>query len=156
MFEVIPAYRPCTGKDTFDPASGLPQSELVGHLVCTFAYKDIVYRMYVNSGFITDFASIPRLARILYLPTDPRWREASVVHDMLYTCLGTVKLQVLGPKNIWQPAVAQFSREDCDKIYRILTRMTGTSWRDAWIQYYAIRLGGGERWNKRAKQRKKQ
>jgi len=57
-------------------------------------------RIIVPKGFVTDFASVPRV----FLPIIPkmgRHREAAVIHDYLYTGTRYKKL----------------TRKDCDKLF---------------------------------------
>lgn len=38
----------------------------------------------IPAGFEFDFASIPRPFWSIFLPNDPRWQSASLIHDWLY------------------------------------------------------------------------
>ncbi len=38
----------------------------------------------VPAGFLTDWASIPRVLRTIFEPRDPRWSAAAAVHDRCY------------------------------------------------------------------------
>lgn len=47
-------------------------------------YEDGALTVVVPAGFVTDFASVPKLFWNLAAPTEPDYSEASVVHDRLY------------------------------------------------------------------------
>jgi hypothetical protein len=46
------------------------------------------FKIVVPEGFVTDFASIPRWLWWLWPPDGP-WRRAAVVHDWLYSRVGS-------------------------------------------------------------------
>ena len=54
-------------------------------LFSEYIYKTNDYFIRVPSGFITNYANIPRLLRIFILPYG-KHSSASVVHDWLYSC----------------------------------------------------------------------
>lgn len=74
------------------------------------------------TGFITDFASVPRLPFIFELFGDTA-HPAAVIHDYLYTSHET-------------------TRAKADRIFRQAAELSGvTSWQ-AWVMYLGVRLGG--------------
>ena len=87
----------------------------------------------VPSGFVTDFASIPRIFWMIY----PKWGKygnGAVIHDYLY----------------WEQI---FSREKSDKIFLEAMVVLGVSSYDCKVIYNLVRLFGDKSWerNKRRK-----
>lgn len=85
--------------------------------------SDIAKRVIeVPQGFITDYASVPRIP-VTYLLTGDTAHPAAVVHDWLYTS-------------------HQFDRETSDSILREAALAEGVpSWR-ATLIYAGVRVGG--------------
>jgi hypothetical protein len=97
--------------------------------------KDLVYvqgndlsdgpwaiRVTVPEGFVTDFASTPRLLWILFPPRG-KWNGAAIVHDFLYK--------------------ETFDRFLADAIFRAIMKELGVPWWRRVIMYYAVRFFGG-------------
>ncbi len=83
----------------------------------------------IPAGFITDFASTPRLLWPLFPPTGP-WMRAALVHDYCY------REQV------------PFSRFLADALFREVMRLDGVPrWRRI-VFYWAVRLFGWLWWRK--------
>lgn len=78
--------------------------------------------IHIPAGFVTDLASIPRLARWYCRPDDPRYIVAAIVHDYLYR-FGMV------PRFL------------ADAIFRTLIDESAGSAR-RWLMWSAVRLGG--------------
>lgn len=78
---------------------------------------------FVPEGFLTDFASIPRVFRWLFDPVGTPWHVAGVLHDYLYSS-------------------STGSRAEADKAYYWLARAMGTGAVPALLMYVALRLGG--------------
>jgi Protein of unknown function (DUF1353) len=87
----------------------------------------------VPRGFVTDFASIPRVAWSVMAPTD-RPGRAGIIHDWLY----------------WDQGC---SREQADKIMLLGMEETGVNRVKRSLIYRALRLAGGFAWNDNAKTR---
>lgn len=77
----------------------------------------------VPAGFMTDFASIPRVFRSLFSSSSAPWQRAAVLHDYMYSS-------------------TTFSRKYCDRSYLYQSRMDGTSEFASTTQYVALRLFG--------------
>lgn len=75
----------------------------------------------VPAGFITDLASIPRIARFLFVKNG-RHRAAAIVHD--YLC--RLKLG--------------FSRVTADKIFLEAMKLCGVPWLRRKLMYSAVRI----------------
>lgn len=83
---------------------------------------NVIHR--VPAGFMTDFASIPRIFRGLFTRNGAPWQRAAVIHDYLYSTFpfGT--------------------RQMADEDYREQAIIDGTSKLAAGLMYAALRLGG--------------
>ncbi len=89
--------------------------------------------IHVAAGFVTDFASIPRFARMV-IPKLGRYNKAAVIHDAIY-----------------QDAIAglRFSRKDADDIFLAGMVALGVAPWKRRLMYWAVRLGGWAAWKKR-------
>lgn len=150
-FFTDPDFHPLSGNRAINKDSGLQQWELKGNLVVDFVCNGTLYRLVIPKGFVTDFASIPWWARWRYDPTDPRWRAQSVIHDYLYTMNGSIICLKFVPRTGWRDVTLTLSRQACDVFYRDAIKANGTDSVDAYIQYYAIRVGGGGRWKTKSR-----
>lgn len=98
-------------------------------LLTLLAYKsDVADTIFVvPAGFITDFASVPRIP-IAYLLTGGTAHAAAVVHDFLYTN-------------------HEVPRAMADAVFReAIIASGGPSWR-AWMMWAGVRIGGGGSWD---------
>lgn len=95
-------------------------------------YKgDIVDLVYVPAGFITDFASVPRVPFIFDVLGDIAHRSA-VLHDYLYYC-GNV------------------SRYTADRVLLEAMKVDGVApWKRQQI-FWGVRIGGWKAWNEHRK-----
>lgn len=85
-------------------------------------------KIIVLPGFKTDFASIPKLFWNI-IPKDSKYiREASVVHDWLYSY------------------TTIYTRQEADAILREAMIELGASQLLANIVYWSVRLFGGSHW----------
>lgn len=75
----------------------------------------------VPVGFITDFASIPRIGRIL-ITGHGKDRQGAVVHDYLYSIA--------------------FDRKMADSVFLEALEASGVAWIKRRIMYRAVRTGG--------------
>lgn len=73
------------------------------------------------AGFITDLASIPRLARWAFTGHG-KSREPAVIHDWLY--------------------VQRHDRAEADKVFREALQVAGMGWMARQTMYLAVRSGG--------------
>jgi len=85
----------------------------------------------VPDGFITDFASVPRIVWSIYPPIG-KYTKAAIVHDFLY----------------WEQ---QRSRKECDLIMHEAMRVSGCSWYTCQVFYDAVRIGGWVAFNRHAR-----
>lgn len=82
----------------------------------------------VPRGFVTDFASVPRLLWTL-LPPWGRYTAAAVVHDWLYFAQVT-------------------TRAEADWVFLELMRRGGVAWCVRWAMYSGVRAGGWVAWGR--------
>jgi hypothetical protein len=81
----------------------------------------------VPVGFVTNFASVPRIFWTLISPVD-KHGKAAVVHDYLYK-------------------IGYVTQKRCDKIFReALIVLNTPSWK-VFCMYWSVRLFGWYRWN---------
>lgn len=84
----------------------------------------------VPAGFITDFASIPRIVQ-LFLPNSIG-RRAAIVHDYLYRSRGI--------KN-------KFTRKQSDQIFLDALEVLGVRKTRRYLLYFGVRIGGWLPWS---------
>jgi hypothetical protein len=87
----------------------------------------------VPAGFVTDFASIPRVLWDL-LPPEGRYGRATVVHDYLY----------------WSQTC---TRAQADNLLMIAMKELGVRGRDRRLIYDGVRFGGQSAWDLNARER---
>ena len=85
----------------------------------------------VPAGYITDFASVPRLP-LAYLMAGDTAHEAAVIHDFLYTTHG------LDGRAI--------TRAQADAVFREAIRASGDQMAPGWLMWLAVRVGGRSSW----------
>lgn len=110
----------------------LPPSQVKGRqkyrLLEPFVYdSNLLGRIEIPAGFLTDFASIPRILWRYLDPEDSAIQFASLVHDYLY---------------FTQPC----SREVADKVMVEAMEISGARWDQRVVAYRAVRLFGGSHW----------
>jgi len=98
-------------------------------LLAPFTYISRRYgTITVPAGFVTDLASIPRLAR-WYVSRDGDHTKPAVVHDWLYG-----RASIAGHPSI--------TRADADRIFLEALKARGVRSGLATVMYWAVRLGG--------------
>jgi hypothetical protein len=97
--------------------------------VYTYQFGEEKVWITVEEGFMTDFASIPKIF-IPFLEWRDKFNKASVVHDWLY-------------RN------QMFDRKTSDKIYLELMLALGINKYKAYVFYYTVRAFGWLYWRKR-------
>jgi hypothetical protein len=88
----------------------------------------------VPSGFVTDFATIPRIFKSIIDDNDKHIRDAAVLHDFLYST------QSRAHQNI--------SRKEADKVLIDAMKSLGAPWWKRALIYSAVRVGGGSYFKK--------
>lgn len=84
-------------------------------------------RFQIPAGFITDFASVPRVFWRLFPPTGT-YSPAAVIHDWLYVTNG-------------------MTRGEADGIFRSVMEELGVGWFTRQAMHLAVRVGGAGAWN---------
>jgi len=82
----------------------------------------------VPAGFVTDFASVPRVP-IAYWLVGNTAHGAAVIHDWLYT-------------------TGAFPKETADAVFREAMRDAGVPWWRRWMMYLGVRWGGTAAWER--------
>ena len=98
-------------------------------LLNLLAYKSdlLDYTLVAPSGFITDFASVPRIP-VAFLLVGCMAHRAAVIHDWLYTS-------------------HEVDRATADKIFKEAALLDGAAeWRSL-VFWAGVRIGGGNSWN---------
>lgn len=121
-----------TGPLQFELEANGREARLIREFVVITPTKE---KIVIPDGFVTDFASVPRIFwRII-----PPWGEyspAAVVHDYLYL-VGTLKRGVV------------------DKIFlQIMTQLGVSLWKRQ-VMYIAVRIAGSRGWNRYRKNESK-
>lgn len=97
--------------------------------------EDGTYGEFVRAGvgFITDFASIPRLLKLRWPSPGGKWDKPAVIHDCLYRTRrvenvdGTFRL---------------LERAEADSIFNQAMKVTGVLSSSRWAIYAGVRFGG--------------
>jgi len=89
----------------------------------------------VPAGFITDFASVPRLLWSVF-PTWGKYGNAAIIHDYLY----------------WEQS---YSKERADEIFLEAMLVLGVSKAKAKILYNSVKYFGKGAWTKNKKNKKR-
>jgi len=82
------------------------------------------YWITISKGFVTDFASVPRLFWNIISPYD-KHAKAAVIHDYLYK-------------------TKPFPRKICDDIFLEAMGVLGVSKWKKYLMYYMVRMFGGK------------
>jgi hypothetical protein len=90
-------------------------------------------RIDVPPGFVSDFASVPRLARWYIDDDDPCILRGAVIHDFIYCRQGHVDGGIC-------------SRAFADYVLREAMLCSGARPAMAWVVEKAVRLGGASHW----------
>lgn len=99
----------------------------------------------VPAGYVTDFASVPRLFWRLEPPLGPAGK-AAVVHDWLYSSGGMCCGRTVRANG--KPRYINYTRAQADGIFR---EAMGVLKVPAWkrqLMWAAVRVGGGSGWGR--------
>ena len=97
-------------------------------LFSDYVYKTKEYLIKVPKGFVTDYASIPKLFRTVVLPYGEH-SGASVIHDWLYSSMCNLDI----------------SREKADKIFLEILKEEKVNFLLRIVMYIAVRKFGRSR-----------
>ena len=98
-------------------------------LFSDYVYRTKEYLIKVPKGFVTDYASVPKLLRIIILPYG-KHSGASVVHDWLYSSKCDMEI----------------SREKADKIFLEILKEEKINFLLRTLMYIAVRKFGKSRY----------
>lgn len=98
-------------------------------------------RVTVPVGFITDFASVPKVFHNILPPTGP-YGKAAVIHDMLY------QTRLVGWTMESYSYARYVEREEADRIFKEAMEVLGVSSHTIRTMYWGVRLGGWATWNR--------
>ncbi|KKN65892.1 hypothetical protein LCGC14_0477090 [marine sediment metagenome] len=93
----------------------------------------------VPPGFITDFASIPRGARLI-IPKLGKYTKASVLHDFIYQ---KHTIHVSANEMVY------FTRSMADLVFLDAMADLGVAKWKRYVMYWAVRFGGWIAWKRR-------
>lgn len=102
---------------------------------------DSVNAVEVPVGFITDFASIPRILWNV-LPPWGKYGKAAVIHDYMYT---EHKHSVFSAEGV--ESFVQIERKQADGIFLQAMEVLGVNKITRYAMYYAVRVFGNKPWN---------
>lgn len=97
-----------------------------GTLTVPLSYQGSVEHFTVPSGFVTDFASTPRLFQC-FAPSIGKWSQAAVLHDWMCVHLAAGDCVV--------------SSRDADGIFRRTMREAGVGFLTRWAMWTGVRYG---------------
>lgn len=97
----------------------------------------------VDEGFLTDLASIPRLARVI-VSVNGKGNNAAVVHDVLYRRPVIFK----DDPATYGRCMQRISRLRADRIFHDALRVAGASKLRTRTLYRGVRLGGWVTWHR--------
>lgn len=95
-----------------------------GTLIAPLAYQGAVEHFVVPSGFVTDFASVPRLMQ-WFAPSIGKWTRAAVLHD--WFCVGLAAGNCV------------VSSRDADGLFRRTMQEAGVGPVRRWLMWAAVR-----------------
>lgn len=98
-----------------------------------FTVRDTGQKIIVPRGFVTDFASVPRIFWTFF-PKHGEYTRAAIVHDYLY----------------WQQ---QCSREQADELFDIVMEDSDVDSTSRFTIYAAVRVWGDSSWQENAELR---
>lgn len=108
-------------------------------LVEPFSFDFNIYKSGVPAGFITDFASVPKILWSL-IPSTGRYTKAAVIHDYLYSVKG--KCGVIVDGICLSLKYITLSRRQCDLILREEMKKAKVGFIKRHLIYWGVRLFG--------------
>jgi hypothetical protein len=121
-----------------------------------------LWRVTVPVGFITDFASIPRIGRSIIQKDGPH-RLPALLHDYLYKHAGRIpglyfEPNVAFPKNKKHRhmVTVDYTRKDADEAFRDFLIQSATNKTVRIILYRFVRMFGQMSWRKHCRAKKRE
>lgn len=120
-----------------------PDDEGSWRLVWPLRYRGRDDSFVVPSGFVTDFASVPRLLWPIWSPYGTH-TAAAIVHDWIY------RTRPLLPARGSVSRSREITRREADGLFRRMMKELGTpAWR-RWTMWLAVRAFGWISWHRDA------
>jgi Protein of unknown function (DUF1353) len=128
----------------FGLAGNRCQYKLVQDYIFEWGPADARKRFYVYKGYDYDKASVPVITESLGFVPFGEHEAAALIHDNLYQRLGFPKVgefeyQTL-TDNTWTNNSSQWSREQADDLFCMMSILGGMSKMKAGIEKWAVRL----------------
>lgn len=121
-------------RDTFAP--WLDKRSHKVKLVQRFVVKIDDEYIVVPKGYVFDWSSIPRFFWIIYPPNFTEAREASCIHDYIYSHL------------YWY-----YSKKFADDAYRALMELNNASWFSTRAFHISVKIGGSGGWKQKDREK---
>lgn len=109
------------------------------HHSFTYRWKRIGVEITAPVGFVTDFASIPRLFRMV-IPKLGRYNKAAVLHDAIYQNASN---------QFYATYEYRFTRKQADLCFLDAMYDLGVAKWKRTLMYWSVRIGAGMAWRKR-------
>jgi len=106
--------------------------------------------IHVPKGYITDFASVPKIFWNIFPPTG-KYGKAAVIHDYLYSHNGIFSYK--DKDGIWQTEI--LNRQECDAEFAVAMIALRVGWLTRRLMYRGVRVGGGWTWKNYLKKQKR-
>lgn len=92
----------------------------------------------IPAGFVTDFASVPRVLKVVWPSPGGKWDKPAVVHDFIYR-FGFVE-SADGERRV--------TRDEGDNIFKEAMGAAGVGWMAKACLYRGVRIGGWVSWKR--------
>lgn len=122
--------------------------------ITEWGVDDVTYRLRIPQGYITDVASVPRVAWSVITP-DGWHRNGALNHDGLYTWQGEMPsgwFQKKDEAGNWVDVLnedgkpAKWSKNDCDRFFLRTMKACGVSKARRFLMYWAVNMFGWPAW----------
>lgn len=97
----------------------------------------------IPAGLMTDFASIPRVVRVIWRSPGGKYDKPAVVHDALYRH---------GYVSVTDGSIRWIDRAESDRIFDEAMQVAGVNWFSRHVIYRGVRIGGMFAWNRHRKE----
>ena len=101
-------------------------------------YEDKDTTIRVPKGFVTDFASVPRVFWTIGFSPTGKHGKAAVVHDYLYVVGGKPPCPIKTPHY----SCPVFTKADADRIFLEAMEVLGVNWLQRRLMYRMVRWFG--------------
>lgn len=91
-------------------------------------------KIVVPNGFVTDYASVPKIMWLFGLSPHEQYSRAAIIHDYLYWSQGC-------------------TREQADQLMFIAMKESKVGWLGRWLVYLAVNFFGESAWTNNAREK---